>query len=85
MTPDNASSQRKPAAGHRCRRQVDHTLIRSILRPGRPIAPTSASPGARDRSLRHAGRERSAAHAVEHLHRTYPQRRLPPLAPVKSP
>ncbi len=59
MTPNRASPHRKPAAGHRCRRRVDHTLIRSILRPGRPIAPTSASPGARDRSLRRACRDRS--------------------------
>ena len=59
MTPNNASSQCKPAGGHRRRRQADHTLIRSdpttrtadrtdIDRPGRA---RSHSRHARSRSL----------------------------------
>jgi hypothetical protein len=46
MTPDRASPHRKPAGG---RRQPDYTLVRSILRHGPPIAPTSTGLGARDR------------------------------------
>jgi hypothetical protein len=72
MTPDNASSQRKPAAGHRCRRQVDHTLIRSILRPGRPIAPTSADMHTRGRTLRHTCLHLFADQAARRLQRTRP-------------
>ena len=41
--------------------------------------------GARDHTLRHAGRELSADHAVEHLHQTCPQCRPRPAATVKSP
>ena len=83
MTPNNASSQRKPAAGPRRRRQADSALIRPILRPRPPIAPTPAGLG--DHTLRHAGRELSADHAVEHLHQTCPQCRPRPSATVKSP
>ena len=63
MTPNRASPHRKPAGGRRRRRQPDHTLVRSILRPGPPIAPTSTGLGARDRTLRHACRDRSANQA----------------------
>ena len=64
MTPNRASPHRKPAGGRRRRRQPDDTLVRSGRRPGPPIAPTSASLGARDRSLRRAGRDRSANQAL---------------------
>jgi hypothetical protein len=67
MTPNNPASQRKPAAGPRRGRQVDHTLIRPILRPGPPIAPTSAEMGARDRTPRHARPDLSVDQPVEHL------------------
>ena len=50
MTPNNASPQRKPAGGRRRRRQPNSTLVRSIRRPGPPIAPTSTGLGARDRT-----------------------------------
>ena len=85
MTPANASSQRKPAAAARRCRQADSALIRPILRPRPPIAPTPAGLGARDYTLRHAGRELSADHAVEHLRQTCPQCRPRPSATVKSP
>ena len=85
MTPNNASSQRKPAAGPRRRRQPDDTLVRSILRPGPPIAPTSTGLGARDRTLRHACRDRSANQAVARRHQTGPLCRPRPSATVKSP
>ena len=85
MTPKNASFPRKPAGGRRRWRQADSTLIRPILRPGPPIAPTPTGLGARDHTLRHAGRELSADHAVEHLHQTCPQCRPRPSATVKSP
>jgi hypothetical protein len=85
MTPNNASSQRKPAAAARRCRQADSALIRPILRPGPPIAPTPAGPGARDHTLRHAGRELSANQAVARLHQTGPLCRPRPAATVKSP
>ena len=44
-----AEADRRKQVGNRRRRQVDHTLVRSILRPGPPIAPTSTGLGARDR------------------------------------
>jgi hypothetical protein len=85
MTPNRASPQRKPAGGHRHQRQADRTLIHPILRPRPPIAPTSTGLGARDRAPRHLARDLSADQAIQRLHRTRPQRRLPPLAPIKSP
>jgi len=85
MTPKNPSSHRKPAGGPRRRRQVDHTLIRSILRPGPPIAPTSAEMGARDRMLRHARPDLSVDQPVEHVDQAWPQRRPRPSATTKSP
>jgi hypothetical protein len=85
MTPNNASSQRKPAASPRRRRQVDDTLIRPILPPGRPIAPTSADMGARDRTLHHARPDLSVDQPVEHLDQARPQRRPRPPVTAKSP
>ena len=85
MTPDNASSQRKPAAGLRRRRPPDDTLVRSILRPGLPIASTSTGLGARDRTLRHACRDRSAHQAVARRHQIAPLGGPRPSATVKSP
>ena len=85
MTPNRASPHRKPAAAARRRRQVDHTLVRSILRPGPPIAPTSTGLGAPDRTLRHACRDRSANQAVARLYQTDPLCRPRPSATVKSP
>ena len=82
MTPDTASSQRKPAAGPRRRRPSADTLVRSILRPGPPIASTSPGLDARDRTLRHACRDRSANQALARRHRPCPSR---PPATVKSP
>jgi hypothetical protein len=75
MTPNNASSQRKPAAGPRRRGQVDHTLIRPIPRSGPSISPTSAEIGARDRTPRHARPDLSVPQPVEHLDQIRPQRR----------
>ena len=57
----------------------------SDLRPRPPIAPTSTGPSARDRTPRHLSRDLSADQAIQRLHRTRPQRRLPPFAPIKSP
>jgi integrase len=85
MTSNNPASQRKPAAGPRRRRQVDHTLIRPILRPGPPIAPTSAEMGARDRTPRHARPDLSVDQPVEHLDQARPQRRPRRSANTKSP
>jgi hypothetical protein len=84
MTPNNASSQRKPAAGPRRRRQVDHTLVRSILFPGPPIVPASTGLGARDRTLRHASRDRSANQALARLNQTGPLGHPRPSATIKS-
>jgi hypothetical protein len=72
MTLNRASPHHKPAAGTRRRRQPDATLVRSILRPGPPIAPTSTGAGASDRALRHACRDRSANPAVAPRHQTGP-------------
>ena len=85
MTPISASPHRKPAAGRRRRRLADHTLVRSSQRPGPSIAPTSASLGARDRSLRRACHDRSASQAPARRHQTGPLRRPRPSATVKSP
>ena len=85
MTPSNSSSQRKPAAGLRRRRQVDHTLIRSILPPEPPSAPTSADMGAQDRTLRHARPDLSVDQPVELLDQARPQRAPRPSATTKSP
>jgi hypothetical protein len=85
MTSNNAASRRKPAASPRRRRPPDDTLVRSILRPGPPIAPTSDDMGARDCTLRHACRDRSANQAVARLHQTGPLCRTRPSATVKSP
>ena len=85
MTPKNPSSHRKPAGGHRHQRQADRTLIHPILRPGPPIAPTSTGLGAWDRTPRYLSRDLSADQAIQRLHRTRPQCRLPPWAPIKSP
>jgi hypothetical protein len=82
MTPDRASLHRKPTEG---RRQPDDTLVRSILRPGPPIVPTSTGLGARDRPLRHACRDRSANQAVARRHQTGPLCRPRPSATIKSP
>ena len=89
MTPNRASPHRKPAGR---RRQPDYTLVRSILRPGPPIAPTSTDRGARDRTLRHACRDRSANQAVVRLHLIAPLCRPPtvgnrqiPIDPKPSP
>ena len=85
MSPNNASSQGKPAGGPRRRRPPADTLVRSIRRPGPPIAPTSTGLGARDRTLRHAGRDRSANQALARRHQTGPLRRPRPSATIKSP
>jgi hypothetical protein len=85
MTPNRASPHRNPAAAARRRRQVDHTLVRSILRPGPPIAPISTGLGAHDCTLRHACRDRSADQAAARRHQTAPLRRPRPSATVKSP
>ena len=82
MTPNNASSQRKPAAGPRRWRDADFALIRPILRPRPPIAPTSAGLGVHDCTLRHACRDRSANQAAARRHRPCPSR---PSATLKSP
>ena len=83
MTPNNASSQRKPAAVPCRRRQRDHTLIRSILRPS--ISPTSADMHTRGRTLRHARPDPSVDQPVEHLDQARPQRRPRRSANTKSP
>ena len=81
MTPNKASPHRKPAGGRRRRRQPDYTFVRSIRRPGPPIAPTSTGLGARDRTLRHAGRDRSANQArARARHHTGPRCRPRPSA-----
>jgi hypothetical protein len=85
MTPNRASPHRKPAGGRRRRRQPDDTLVRSILRPGPPIAPTSTGLGAPHRTLRHACRDRSANQAVARLYQTDPLCRPRPAATIKSP
>jgi hypothetical protein len=85
MTPDNASSQREPTAGPCRRRQVDHTLFRSILRPGPSISPTSAEIDARERTPRHARPDLSVAQPVERLDQARPERRPRPSATTKSP
>ena len=85
MTPNTASLQRKPAGGRRRQRQPDDTLVRSILRPGPPIAPTSTGLNARDRTPRHACRDCSAEQAVARLAQARPQRGPRPSATVKSP
>jgi hypothetical protein len=85
MTSNRASPHRKPAAGPRRRRQPDDTLIRSILRLGPPIAPTSTGLGARDRALHHACRDRSADQAIARLDLTAPLCRPRPAPTVKSP
>ena len=85
MTPNNASSQRKPAAGPRRRRQVDHALTRSIPRPGPSISPTSADMPPRGRTLRHARPDLSVDQPVEHLDQARPQRGPRPSATTKSP
>jgi hypothetical protein len=82
MTPDRASLHRKPTEG---RRQPDDTLVRSILCPGPPIVPTSTGLGARDRTLRHACRDRSANQAAARRDQTGPLCRPRPSATVKSP
>lgn len=85
MIPNTASPHRKPAGRRHRRRQPDHTLVRSTLRPGPPSAPTSTGLGARDRSLRHAARHPSANQALAHLHRPGPRCRPQPAATVKFP
>jgi len=85
MIPNNASSQRKPAAVPCRRRQVDHTLFLSILRPGPSISPTSADIHPRGRTLRHARPDLSVDQPVEHLDQARPQRGPRPSATTKSP
>jgi hypothetical protein len=85
MIPNRASLHRKPAGGRLRRRQADDTLVRSILRPGPPIAPASTGLGARDRTLRHACRDRSANQALARRHQTGPLCRPRPSATIKSP
>ena len=85
MTPNNASSQRKPAARRRHRRQPDDTLVRSIRRPGPPIAPTSTGLGARDRTLRRACRDCSAEQVVARPIKPGPLHRPRRATTVKSP
>jgi len=85
MTPNRAAPHRKPAGRRRRRRQPDATLVRSILRPRPPIAPPSTGLGARDRTLRHACRDRSANQALARRHQTGPLCRPRPAATVKSP
>jgi hypothetical protein len=82
MTSNRASPHRKPAGGGR---QPDDTLVRSILRRELPIAPTSTGLGARDRTLRHVCRDRSANQVVARLDQTGPLYRPRPAATVKSP
>ena len=85
MTPNRASLHRKPAGRQRRRRQPADTLVRSIRRPGPPIAPTSTGLGARDRTLRRACRDCSAQQAVARPYQTGPLHRPRPAATVKSP
>jgi hypothetical protein len=85
MTPNNASSQRKTAAGPRRRRPPDSSFVRSILRPKVPIAPASPGLGARNRTLRHACHARSANQALARLHQTGPLCRPRPSPTIKSP
>ena len=82
MTSNGASPHRKPAGG---RRPPDDTLVRSILRPGPPIAPISTGLGAHDRTLRHACHDRAANQAAARRHHTGPVCRPRPSATVKSP
>ena len=85
MTLNRASPHRQPAAGPRRRRPPDSSLIRSILRPKVPIAPAAPGLGARNRTLRHACRARSANQALARLHQTGPLCRPRPSATIKSP
>ena len=85
MTPNRASPQPMPAGGRHRRRQADDTLGRSIPCPGPPIAPASTGLGARDRTLRHACRDRCANQALARLHQTDPLCRPRPAATIKSP
>jgi hypothetical protein len=85
MTPISASPHRTPAAEQRRRRPPDHTLVRSSRRTGPLSAPTSASLGARDRTLCHLYRDRAPNQAVARRHQTGPLYRPRPAAIVKSP
>ena len=66
-------------------RQADDTLGRSIPCPGPPIAPASTGLGARDRTLRHACRDRGANQALARRHQTGPLCRPRPSPTIKSP